>query len=81
MSKVKANDSALHLMGLVSDGGVHSHISHLLALLDMARKEGLKNVNIHAILDGRDTSPDSGADFIKSLQNYINFLVGLIKPS
>ncbi len=72
ISKVKANDSALHLMGLVSDGGVHSHLSHLLALLDMAKKEELKDVYVHAILDGRDTSPDSGTDYIKSLQNYIN---------
>jgi len=72
ISKVKANDSALHLMGLVSDGGVHSHISHLLALLDMAQKEGLKHVYVHAILDGRDTPPDSGVDYIKSLQNHIN---------
>jgi len=71
-SKCKTNDSALHLMGLVSDGGVHSHISHLLALLDMAQKEGLKHVYVHAILDGRDTPPDSGVDYIKSLQNYIN---------
>lgn len=72
ISKVKANDSALHLMGLVSDGGVHSHLSHLIALLDMAKKEDVKNVYIHAILDGRDTPPDSGADYIKSLENYIN---------
>ncbi|MCD4804176.1 MAG: 2,3-bisphosphoglycerate-independent phosphoglycerate mutase, partial [Desulfobacterales bacterium] len=72
ISKVKANDSALHLMGLVSDGGVHSHFSHLLALLNMAKKEELKHVYIHAILDGRDTPPDSGADYIKSLQNHIN---------
>lgn len=72
ISKVKANDSALHLMGLVSDGGVHSHFSHLLALLNMAKKEDIKNVYIHAILDGRDTPPDSGDDYIKSLQNHIN---------
>jgi len=72
ISKVKANDSALHLMGLVSDGGVHSHLSHLLTLLDMAKKEGLKHVYVHAILDGRDTPPDSGADYIKGLQNRIN---------
>lgn len=71
ISKVKANDSALHLMGLVSDGGVHSHLSHLLALLDMAKKEELKNVYIHAILDGRDTSPDSGINYIKSLHSYM----------
>ena len=71
ISKAKANDSALHLMGLVSDGGVHSQFSHLLALLDMAKKEDIKNVYIHAILDGRDTPPDSGAAYIKSLYKYI----------
>ena len=60
MTQVKSARSALHLIGLVSDGGVHSDIHHLLALLDMARKNGLKQVFVHAILDGRDTPPDSG---------------------
>ena len=56
--------AALHLMGLLSDGGVHSHISHLFALLKLARDRGLQRVYIHAFLDGRDVSPTSGADFV-----------------
>ena len=55
--------TALHLMGLLSDGGVHSHIDHLFALLKMAKDKGLEKVYIHAFLDGRDVSPTSGADF------------------
>ncbi|MBW2201480.1 MAG: 2,3-bisphosphoglycerate-independent phosphoglycerate mutase [Deltaproteobacteria bacterium] len=72
MSKVKANDSTLHLMGLVSDGGVHSQFTHILALMNMAREKGLKGVNIHAILDGRDTPPDSGVKYLVRLQEYIS---------
>jgi 2,3-bisphosphoglycerate-independent phosphoglycerate mutase len=71
MAKVKSARSALHLMGLVSDGGVHSDIHHLLALLDMARKIGLKQVFVHAILDGRDTPPDSGVAYIARLKEHI----------
>jgi 2,3-bisphosphoglycerate-independent phosphoglycerate mutase len=71
ISKVKANDSALHLMGLVSDGGVHSQLEHLFALLDMAKKKKVSKVYIHAILDGRDTPPDSGVGYIEKLQNRI----------
>ena len=56
--------TSLHLMGLLSDGGVHSHIEHLFALLRLAKKKGLENVYIHAFLDGRDVSPTSGADFV-----------------
>ncbi len=56
--------TALHLMGLLSDGGVHSHLSHLFALLRMAKDKGLEKVYIHAFLDGRDVSPTSGADFV-----------------
>ncbi len=58
------NDGALHLFGLLSDGGVHSHNTHLWALLKMARIRGLKRVYIHAFLDGRDVSPTSGKDFV-----------------
>ena len=58
------NDSALHLYGLLSDGGVHSHTSHLWALLKMAKIRGLSKVYIHAFLDGRDVSPTSGKDFV-----------------
>lgn len=71
ISKVKTADSALHLMGLLSDGGVHSHINHLLALLDMAKEKGVRRVYVHTILDGRDTPPDSGADYLKRLQDHI----------
>ena len=71
MKKVKTNKSALHLMGLVSDGGVHSQLEHLLALLDMARGKGVNNAYIHAILDGRDTPPDSGTGYIARLQKHI----------
>lgn len=55
----------LHLLGLVSDGGVHSHINHLMAIVDVCQKEGLDDVYIHAFTDGRDTDPKSGLGFIK----------------
>ena len=67
MENCKNNGSALHLAGLLSDGGVHSHNSHLYALLDMAKKYGLQKVYVHAILDGRDVPPDSGLGFVKDL--------------
>ena len=70
MEKVKANGTTLHLMGLVSDGGVHSQFDHLLALLSMARQKDLSKVCIHAILDGRDTAPDSGAGFLRRLKDH-----------
>ncbi len=66
--KARENDSGLHLMGLVSDGGVHSHIKHLLALLEMASAHGLTKVYIHAFMDGRDTPPTSGINYIRQLQ-------------
>ena len=59
---------ALHLFGLLSDGGVHSHISHVFGLLQMAKKEGVKDVFIHCFLDGRDTPPTSGAEYVEALQ-------------
>lgn len=64
----KKNDSALHLMGLVSDGGVHSHNTHLYALLKLAKDAGLKKVYVHCYMDGRDTPPTSGAGYIKELE-------------
>ena len=64
----KKNNSALHLMGLLSDGGVHSHITHLFGLLEMAKKEGVENVYVHCFLDGRDTAPTSGKEFIEELE-------------
>lgn len=65
---VKANSKKLHLYGLLSDGGVHSHIEHLFALLDLAKKEELEEVYIHAFLDGRDVSPDSAKGYLERLQ-------------
>ena len=64
----KDNDSALHLMGLLSDGGVHSHIKHLFGLIEMADKADIEEVYIHPILDGRDTPPKSGVSYLKDLQ-------------
>ena len=64
MDACKEKRSALHLMGLLSDGGVHSHIDHLFALMQMAKDRGLERVYIHAFLDGRDVSPTSGADYV-----------------
>ncbi|MDD3921624.1 MAG: 2,3-bisphosphoglycerate-independent phosphoglycerate mutase, partial [Eubacteriales bacterium] len=60
MENCKKHDSALHLMGLCSDGGVHSHLEHLYALVKMARNAGLKKVFIHCFMDGRDVPPSSG---------------------
>jgi 2,3-bisphosphoglycerate-independent phosphoglycerate mutase len=72
LQKVFACKGNLHLMGLVSDGGVHSHIDHAIALGKMAAEAGVKNVFIHAFLDGRDTDPKSGLNFIKRLQDELN---------
>lgn len=69
MEYAKENGRALHLMGLVSDGGVHSHLDHLYALLAMAKTLGLSEVYIHAFLDGRDVAPTSGLNYIKALEN------------
>ncbi|MFI3128610.1 MAG: 2,3-bisphosphoglycerate-independent phosphoglycerate mutase [Bacillota bacterium] len=69
--KAKANGKKLHIAGLLSDGGVHSHMSHVKALIDLAKKQGLDNIYVHAIMDGRDVSPTSGADFIKELYIYM----------
>jgi len=71
---VKENNSKLHLLGLLSDGGIHSHIDHLFGLLDMIKEKGVKEVYIHVFTDGRDTSPTSGVNYIKDLQNKLNSL-------
>ncbi len=63
----KKNDSSLHLYGLVSDGGVHSHNTHIYGLLELAKRHGLTKVFVHCFLDGRDTPPASGADYVKEL--------------
>lgn len=67
----KTNDKAVHFIGLASDGGVHAHINHLKALCDAANDKGLKDVFIHAFLDGRDTDPKSGLGFIANLSQHI----------
>ena len=74
----KVNNKPLHLLGLVSDGGVHSHISHLKAIIDVCKAEGLKEVYIHAFTDGRDCDPKSGLGFITELQQHLNMSVGKI---
>ncbi len=71
MNAVKANGGALHLMGLLSDGGVHSHSSHLYALLEMAKQQGLTKVYVHCLMDGRDVPPTSGIQFVDELESKI----------
>jgi len=74
----KKNNKPFHLLGLVSDGGVHSHINHLKAIVDACKKEGLTDVFIHAFTDGRDCDPKSGLGFLKDLQAHLNNSVGKI---
>lgn len=71
LEQVKKNNSKLHLLGLVSVGGVHSHIEHLYALLELAKREGIEKVYIHAITDGRDVPKDSALNFISELKGRI----------
>ena len=66
-----SGEGALHLLGLVSDGGVHSHLNHLYALIDMAIANGVKKIFVHAFMDGRDTLPASGINFITQLESFI----------
>jgi 2,3-bisphosphoglycerate-independent phosphoglycerate mutase len=68
----KKNNKKMHLMGLVSDGGVHSHTSHLKAIVDLCTKEGLQQVFIHAFTDGRDTDPKSGLGYISDVEQHLN---------
>ena len=68
MENAKKPGAALHLMGLLSDGGVHSHIHHLFGLIEMAKKMGVEKVYIHCFMDGRDVPPTSGAEYIEELQ-------------
>ncbi len=76
MENVKQNNSKLHLMGLLSDGGVHSHQTHLYAFIKMAKDLQLNDLIIHAFLDGRDTPPDSGIEYVRQLENEIK-IIGL----
>ena len=71
MDHAKKNNSSLHIMGLVSDGGVHSHINHLKALVTMAKKKGLTNVYIHAFLDGRDVPPRCAITYLEELDAHL----------
>lgn len=81
MEHAKKHDSVLHLMGLLSDGGVHSNIDHLFALLQMADMYGVKKVAVHAFLDGRDTYRESGIDFVKTLLSKLNKYKGFYLAS
>lgn len=74
----RTNNKPFHLLGLVSDGGVHSHINHLKAIVDVCKAEGLQEVFIHAFTDGRDCDPKSGLGFITELQAHLNTSVGKI---
>jgi len=74
----KENNKPLHLLGLVSNGGVHSHTTHLKAICDVCKQQELSDVYIHAFTDGRDTDPKSGLDFIKDLQQHLNISAGKI---
>ena len=74
MDEALRKNSSLHLLGLLSDGGVHSHIMHLKALLKMAKNKGLTNVYLHAFLDGRDVPPKSGRSFIIEIEDYMKEL-------
>ena len=67
-ANVKENGSSLHLMGLVSDGGVHSHIEHIFGLLELAKRQGIEKVYVHCFLDGRDTPPASGKEYVEQLE-------------
>ena len=74
LQNLKANNKALHIFGLLSDGGVHSHIDHILTMLEMAAKQGLSKVYIHAFLDGRDTPPISAAPYLAAVEDKIKVL-------
>ncbi|MFC0775922.1 2,3-bisphosphoglycerate-independent phosphoglycerate mutase [Terrimonas alba] len=74
----KQNNKPFHLLGLVSDGGVHSHINHLKAIIEICQAEGLSDVYVHAFTDGRDCDPKSGLGFIKELQLHLDKTVGKI---
>lgn len=74
MDEARKNNKSLHFMGLLSDGGVHSHIEHLFALLDMAKARGLTRFFVHALLDGRDVPPTSGVGYVRQLQEKLDSL-------
>jgi len=78
LNYAKANNKSVHFMGLLSDGGVHSHIEHLKGLCTIANNNGLKNVFVHAFTDGRDTDPKGGTAYLKDLQNHLSKTTGKI---
>ena len=71
MHHAKKHGTKLHTWGLLSDGGVHSHIEHLKALIQMAKQEGVENIYVHAFMDGRDTSPTSGLSYVRELEKFM----------
>lgn len=75
---VKTNNKTLHLLGLLSDGGVHSHIAHVKAICSLCKEKGIENVMLHVFTDGRDTDPKSGHGFISDLQQHLNISTGKI---
>jgi 2,3-bisphosphoglycerate-independent phosphoglycerate mutase len=76
--RAKANGKSLHLIGLVSDGGVHSHTTHLKAITGICQKEGLNKVFVHAFTDGRDTDPKSGLGYVRDLKDHLDATTGAI---
>lgn len=74
MQKTRTEQSALHVMGLLSDGGVHSHLQHLLAVIRMAKEQGVQEVYIHAFLDGRDVGPKSALGYVEALEKEIEVI-------
>src|ERR1017187_1262753 len=78
LNYAKVNNKSLHLMGLVSDGGVHSHIDHLKAITSLCQEKNVENVFIHAFTDGRDTDPKSGLNYLKDLQKHLDKTTGKI---
>jgi 2,3-bisphosphoglycerate-independent phosphoglycerate mutase len=69
INKAKSEDKPIHLVGLVSDGGVHSHIDHLLYLIDVCHKQGVYTI-VHAITDGRDVGPQTGLEYIRTVHEF-----------
>ncbi|HPH38045.1 MAG TPA: 2,3-bisphosphoglycerate-independent phosphoglycerate mutase, partial [Sediminibacterium sp.] len=78
IARAKQNGKNLHLLGLVSDGGVHSHTSHLKAICSICHEHGLNNVFVHAFTDGRDTDPKSGLGYIQDVEEHLKKTTGTI---
>lgn len=78
LAYAKKNNKKVHLMGLISDGGVHSHLDHAKALCDICKNNGVENVFIHAFMDGRDTDPKAGKSYLADLENHIKISTGKI---